>query len=270
MRRSLRLFGVAVLALCLGACTSMASTTDRVAHRVTVSPAPRPAVEGLTIAEPAWQPDGSDWALALRWEAPAGTLLDHYEVWRDGRPLDEQVPGLVWTDRRVEPGTRYEYAVLGVTADGVRTQPSRSTIRTDTPPVADARLDGSFVMVMHVEEAQGTGDPVQGGRVVFRFAPDCARGACSVVWTVRERDTHMTLARDGAIYSDRARTPLLIRNCFGDEIDERVLARFRVVGATSRRGRWQATKIEGTVSERVAWKGCTTASIVWSVRGTVR
>lgn len=274
MRRSPRFsgrpLGVAVLALCVGACSSTVVTTDRVARRVTVAPSAVPAIAGLEITEPTWRPDGSDWALDLTWASTGAMPFDHYEVWRDGDAVDAWVDAATWTDRDVEPGTRYRYAVIGVAADGSRTRPERSTIDTDTPPVGDARLEGSFVMVMHAEASEGVDDPVNGGRVVFRFDPVCGRGACSTRWTVRDRETDMTLTRDGSIYVGRDHTPLLIRNCFGDEVDERVRARFRVVEAASRDGRWRAVGIEGAVTERSAWSGCMVASIRWTVRGVIR
>lgn len=274
MRRSPRFsgrpLGVAVLALCVGACSSTVVTDDRVARRVTASASATPSIDGLAITEPTWRPDGSNWALGLAWSVTGGTSLDHYEVWRNGQAVDESIAAATWTDRDVEPGTRYRYAVIGVTADGGRTRPERSVISTGAPPIADARLEGSFVMVMHAESSRGVDDPVDGGRVVFRFDPACGQGACSTIWTVRDRETDMTLARDGAIYAGRASTPLLIRNCFGDEIAEHVRARFRVVEAASRDGRWRAVGIEGAISERSASNGCMVASIRWAVRGVIR
>jgi hypothetical protein len=268
---SVRFLGVGALALVLAlavvGCTSTVRTEDRVARRVTITAGP--AIEDLRTEEPAWRADGSNWALALTWEA-RDPVFDHYEVWRNGYALDEQVTGPSWTDTTVEPGTHYRYAVVGVTDDGVRTLPLRTSIRTDSPPVAQARLEGSFVMVMHVERAKGTDDPVDGGRVVFRFEPTCGRGACATRWTVRDRDTDVVLRFHGTRYSGRARTPLLIRNCFGDEVDERVLARFRVVDAALWHGRWRATKIEGAIAERSVRSGCMVASIRWSVRGGIR
>ncbi len=79
----------------------------------------------------------------------------------------------------------------------------------------------------------------------------------------------MLLVRDGATYAGRARTPLLIRNCYGDEVDEQVSARFRVVDADARGGSWRATRIEGAITERSKWKGCMVAFIEWTVEGTL-
>ncbi|HEY6566288.1 MAG TPA: hypothetical protein VI341_02115 [Actinomycetota bacterium] len=274
MRRTSRLsgrpLGVAALVLCVGACSSTVVTTDRVARRVTVSPSAAPAIDRLEITEPEWRPDGSDWRLELTWAATGTRPFDHYEAWRNGEVVDESIESAAWTDRNVEPGTRYRYAVVGVTVDGSRTLPERSAIITDTPPVADARLEGSFVMVMHADTSEGVDDPVDGGKVVFRFDPVCGRGACTTRWTVHDRATEMTLTREGATYAGRDHTPLLIRNCLGDEIDERVRARFRVVEAASREGRWRAMEIDGSIAERSAWRGCMVASIRWTVHGVLR
>jgi hypothetical protein len=270
MRRSLRSIGVAMLALGTWACTSTSPPPDLAADHVTTSPPPPPMIDGLTIHEPTLGWRRSGWELHLAWDPPAEGPVDHYRVSRDGTLVDGDVVLPSWTDRTVVPGTRYTYSVVGVMTDGKRARPQHTTIRTDFPPLEDARLQGTFVMVLHLARSSGTHNPVQGGRVVFRFEPRCARGPCGVRWTIRDRDTDMRLARDGTTYVARGRTPLLLRNCLGDEVDETVKARLRVVSATVRHGRWQATKIEGTLWERSAWEGCMTASITWDVHGISR
>jgi hypothetical protein len=227
-------------------------------------------IDGLTIHEPSWGWRSSGWELHLVWDPPAEGSFDHYRVSRDGTLVDGDVVLPSWTDHTVVPGTRYTYSVVGVMADGIRGRPEDSTIRTASPPLDDARLQGTFVMVLRAARWSGTHNPVQGGRVLFRFDPRCARGPCGVLWTVRDRDTEMRLARDGATYVARGRTPLLLRNCLGDEVAETLKADLRVVNATVRQGRWQATKIEGTLWERSAWEGCMTASITWHVHGISR
>ena len=269
MRRSLRFFGVAAFVLCTAACTSTSPTPGRSPNRVTASPARPPAIEGLTIHEPVWTWERSDWALHLVWDPPTGSPIERYEVARNGSVVDEQVAEAAWTDPQVRPGARYRYAVIGITEDGGRTLPARTSIVTGMPPLADARLQGSFVMMMRVEDSVGTHGHVEGGRVVFRFDPRCARGPCSVRWTVRDRATDVLLDRDGTTYAARAETPLLIRNCLGGETAEEVDATFDVVEAAATRGRWRATKIEGSITERSVWEGCMTASITWDVRGIV-
>ena len=82
---------------------------------------------------------------------------------------------------------------------------------------------------------------------------------------MQDHPTLVTLTRDGRSYRGKARTPLLIRNCFGNVVDEDVTARFRVLSAEPRSRGWLASEIEGTIMERSSWEGCTEASIRWNV-----
>jgi hypothetical protein len=46
--------------------------------------------------------------------------------------------------------------------------------------------------------------------------------------------------------------------------------RLRVTAAAALRGRWRATKMEGTVEEESSYGGCVTATIDWNVRGALQ
>ena len=273
MRRSDVFPWIAALTLMASACTSTSDGGGATEPPSAGTPPPavdRATVSDVEIAEPRWQPDGSNWALNLSWSAPAGVTLDHFVVMRNGESVIDGVPGDSWIDEDVEPGVRYRYAVFGVAADGATTRPGLATIRTGTPAVADARLEGTFEMLMHVDSATGTEAPVSGGGTFFRFEPRCSNGPCDVRWTVRSRTTDAMLPRSGGSYGGRVRTPFLVRNCFGTAIDEKVVVRFRVVAASPSDGRWRATRIDGTIDETSSWSGCRTASIDWNVRGFVK
>ena len=244
--------------------------------RVSDEPAPgspsergEPRVENLTIDEPSWAPDGSNWALVLRWDPPAAFETDHYVLTRDGIVLDRELAATRWIDRDAEPGTRVSYSVRAVDATGATSLRARVSLRTSAPALSRARLDGSFVMRMRVEHASGTRDHVTGGAVVFHFAPLCREGPCSVRWTVEDRRTQAVLARDGDAYVASATTPLFVTGCDGSVIDEIVRVRLRVNAAAPLRGAWRATAIEGTVEESTSSSGCLPASIDWSVRGAL-
>ncbi len=87
---------------------------------------------------------------------------------------------------------------------------------------------------------------------------------------VRRAETDGTLRRDGAVYAAMLRTPLFVRNCFGDLVDESLDVRFRVTRAAPVDGAWRATAIEGTITEVSSYGGCLTASIRWTVRGSLQ
>ena len=265
--RAIRLVLVLLLAT---ACTK----ADEPQPSAAASPSPtttgRPTVGGLAIDEPAWNATGSNWELRLSWDAPEGLDVDHYVVARNGIEVDDQVASRPWTDRDVEPGARFSYRVTALAADGMASRPAKETIKTGTPSLEDARLEGSFLMTMRVDEATGTRDQVSGGEVIFRFDPTCGKGPCSVRWTVTDRQTDAVLPREGGTYAASINTPLFITNCFGTVIDESVNVNLRVTAAAPVHGAWRATRIEGTVHERSSSSGCMSASIDWNVRGALQ
>jgi hypothetical protein len=259
--------------LILAACTSTPGPGG--APSPTASPTTAPVtrsatIEGLSIAEPAWRPDGDDWQLVLTWRAPDGVAIDHYEVRRNGVTIDRDVSAATFSDVDVEPGARYRYAVVGVAADGIETGEATASIRTHEPKVSLARLEGSFVVRMAVDRASGTADPVRGGAISFTFDPACRSGPCHVGWSVRRAKTDGTLRRDDALYEAKLRTPLFIRNCHGDVVDEALVVRLRVTRAAPLDGEWRATKIEGTIREVSSSGGCLTARIDWHVHGALQ
>ena len=265
--------GISLLVV-VGACT--ASSTPRVpATTAPSATTSEPAIgglrpTGLTVAEPEWKASGANWVLDLSWRPIGEASIDHYEVARDGVTVDEGVPGTTFRDRDVEPGARYRYEVVGVAPDGTQTRPATVSIRTDEPPLSEARLDGTFVVRMVVDRSSGTRNPVRGGAIFYGFDPVCRSGACSVRWTVRKARTDGTLRRNDAVYAANLRTPLFVRNCFGAVVDEALGVRLRVTAAAPLRGRWHATRIRGTIEEVSSYAGCMTATIDWNVRGALQ
>jgi hypothetical protein len=263
----------AIVFLVLAGCTS---ASDPGGGATATSPAPRPitlegvAVVGLEIDEPDWKAGGANWRLELSWGAPDGVTIDHYEVRRDGVTVDSAVDSTAFGDDDVEPGARYRYEVVGIGADGAATDPATASIKTGEPKVSEARLAGTFAVRLVVQRASGTESPAQGGAISFVFDPSCRSGPCSVRWTVRSAKTEGMLRRDDAVYSASVRTPLFVRTCFDTVIDEEVSVRLRVISAAPLRNEWRATKIRGTIGEVSSYRGCATAKIHWSVRGTLQ
>ena len=224
----------------------------------------------FTIEEPAWRPDGGDWELVLTWRAPDGSAIDHYVVTRNGVTIDRDVESASYSDVDVEPGARYRYAVVGVDADGVETEPAIASIKTDEPKIALARLEGTFVVRMAVDRSSGTADPVRGGAISFTFDPACRSGPCAVGWAIRRAKTDGKLRRVDAVYTAKLRTPLFIRNCYGALVDESLVVRLRVTRAAPLDGEWRATKFEGSIREISSYGGCVTATIDWNVHGSLQ
>lgn len=265
---------VSALVLTLTACTTDPATP--IATASIASPTPTAvaiddvALEGLELDEPDWKPSGSNWTLVLTWDAPVGVTVDHYEVRRNAITVEDVVDSTSYRDDDVEPGTRYRYEVAGVDAEGGETAAAKATIKTREPALAEARLEGTFAVRLVADRATGTRNPVRGGAISFSFDPGCRSGPCEVRWTVSRARTEARLDRDGAVYAASVRTPLFVRNCFGDVIDEALDVRLRVTRAAPLRDEWRATKIEGTIDEVSSYGGCMTASVDWDVRGTLQ
>jgi hypothetical protein len=262
---------VFVLAACVG-CTSTGPSANPSSAAGTASTSASVSLEpvqGLEIIEPAWSADGSDWFLDLSWEVPVGASVDHYEVSRDGIVVQEDLVVTSWTDPAVEPRTRYVYEVLAIDAAGTSGPPASVSIVTGAPPLSQARLEGAFIVAMRVQNSRGIDDPVEDGDLVFRFRPRCAGGPCAVAWTVASHPSTAILARRGAVYRRRARTPFLIRDCFGRTNDEALVVRIRVREAAAIDGDWRAQDISGAIRESSRSPGCGAASIRWFLRGQV-
>jgi len=265
-----RLVG-AITTVMLAGCTARTETlVTPISPTPTGAPTESLSIDGLKIDQPRWKADEASWKLTLSWQAPVGLAVDHYEVVRDGVTLDDAIGSTSFRDTDVVPGGRYRYSVMAVDADGEVTSPAVASIRAGEPPLAEARLEGSFVVRMTVTRASGTKKPVRGGAIFFSFDPQCGRGACSVRWTVRDSRAQGTLRRDGAGYAATLRTPFFVRNCKGRLTDEKLDVALRVRAAAPLRRAWRATKIEGSIDEVSSHRGCLTASIDWDVHGALQ
>jgi hypothetical protein len=260
----------AVAALVVTACTGASEPGEGRSPAPTPTPLERLVVGEFAITEPAWKADGSNWALELSWTAPDGVDIEHYEVRRNGVSIGAEIRDTVYVDETAQPGARYRYEVTGVDPQGRATDAAEASIETGEPALRQARLAGAFVMKMRVLEATGTRKPVRGGGIYYSFDPRCRSGPCDVRWGVRRARTEGILRRRRATYAARLRTPLFVRNCFGDVVDERLDVRLRVTAAAPVGGQWRATRIEGSVGEVSKFRGCVTASIDWSVRGSLQ
>jgi hypothetical protein len=146
-------------------------------------------------------------SVTFRWSPPA-TAPDSYVFMRDGVEVGT-APGDVtsYQDKGLVPTTAYRYTVMGVSG-GVRSAPSVLTVRTLTPPVSAARLQGSWTVNTKIVSSGG-GTPKVGTTETesWQFAPKCTLGPCAVALS-GEFGNHpfkVTLARSGAVYTGSTR-----------------------------------------------------------------
>ncbi len=90
--------------------------------------------------------------IVLTWQAPAGSVVTEYRVYRSELPDGEPVlhatltaDALTYTDAEVELGTQYQYRVAAANITGVGTKSDPVSATTPDPlPAAPANLDGAL------------------------------------------------------------------------------------------------------------------------------
>lgn len=217
-----------------------------------------------------WRADPKSWSVVVTWDPAPAIDVDHYEVRRNGRAIEDDLSATRLVDRDVEPETGYDYDVTAVDAAGARTAASRVSVQTNAPPVVDARLEGSFAMKMHITDQSGLQGGASGGGMLFLYDPACAKGACDVTWSRKDRSGSGRLARSGASYDGTVHAAFQIGSCHGGSLTETLVLSTKVVEASVIRGEWRATKIEGSLHESAPASGCVTATIDWTFAGFIQ
>jgi hypothetical protein len=180
------------------------------------------------------------------------------------------LPGTRLVDQDVLPETPYHYEVTAVDAGGVRTDTASVTVDTNAPPVADARLEGRFAMKMHITGQGGLQGGASGFAMLFLYDPACAKGACDVTWSRKDRPGSGRIPLAGGAYHGTVHSAFQIRSCHGGTLTETLAFTTKVVEASVIHGQWRATKIEGTLHESAPASGCVTATIDWKFTGFIQ
>ena len=144
-------------------------------------------------------------SIAFHWSPPrTGPLPDKYLILSSGTVVG-LVLGTVTSYRQagLTPATPYQYRVVAVRGGKRSPQSAPLTVSTLTPPISQARLQGSWkVWAVNTGPAPGG----QNGFLDWQFSPTCAVGACDVI--LRQQDggfSHkMKLTRAGAAYTGQA------------------------------------------------------------------
>lgn len=189
-------------------------------------------------------------SIAFRWSRPpTGPLPDKYLILSNGT-VAGSAPGTATSYRQagLTPATAYQYRVVAVRG-GKRSSPSALvTVRTVTPPISHARLQGAWnIYARNVGPAHGA----RNGSLFWQVSPACAVGPCDV--RVHEKDGRhplkLKLIRAGAVYRGRA----VINNYHcgpaGSSIPDPTTMKFRirVTGAAGQNQVWAANSLTGTM-----------------------
>ena len=145
-------------------------------------------------------------SVVVRWALPTtGPVVDHYLIRRDGVQVGS-VTGKVtsYQDNGLNPATAYRYSVVAVSGT-VRSLPSSALVaKTLTPPISEARLQGSWTVDMKYLTGGAGGHPVGDTETdTWALAPRCTSGPCDV-WVSGELSGTtftMNLTRAGAVYT---------------------------------------------------------------------
>jgi hypothetical protein len=143
-------------------------------------------------------------SIAFRWSRPpAGPLPDKYLILGSGT-VASSVAGTVTSYRQASltPATTYQYRVVAVRGGKRSPRSALLTVRTLTPPISQARLQGSWqVYAKNIGHVPGG----RNGYMRWQLSPPCAAGACDVMLHVKDGSFSfkMKLARAGAVYEGR-------------------------------------------------------------------
>jgi hypothetical protein len=190
-------------------------------------------------------------SIAFHWSRPpTGPLPDKYLILGSGT-ASGSVAGTVTFYRQagLTPGTTYQYRVVAVRGGKRSPQSAPLTVRTLTPPISEARLQGAWQVY-----AKNTGGAPGGtnGYMTWQLSPSCAVGACGVMLSVTNGGSFsftMRLARAGAVY--RGQTVASGGRCgsgAGSIPDPTtVKIEIRVTAAVGEIQAWAATSFAGTM-----------------------
>jgi hypothetical protein len=204
----------------------------------------------LEVAAPTGlRADAGMFEVTLRWIQPSGgPEVSGYDIYRDGA-FQVHLDGTPTTfvDEEAVPAQRYEYEIE---ARSGRLSSDRASIhvQTSTPPLAMARLDGTYDVQAKTESNYGYSGYPEGRRFAFIFEPTCDAGACSTKVRIRDfEDLRTTLTRKGAAYEGFAMGRIGSR-CEGAPRTSIVTIELEVARAEAVRGDWLATELVGTLS----------------------
>lgn len=189
-------------------------------------------------------------SIAFRWSRPrTGPLPDKYLILSNGT-VTGSVAGTATSYQHagLTPASAYQYTVVAVRGGKRSPQSALVTVHTLTPPITQARLQGSWsVYVKIIHHVRGT----RNGTVLWRTSPACQAGACDVMVHVKNGRhlIKLKLTRSGAVYRGRAKdTSTRCGPAHNTIADPTTLKfRIRITAAAGEQQAWAATSLAGTM-----------------------
>jgi hypothetical protein len=190
-------------------------------------------------------------SVTFHWSPPrTGPLPDKYLILSQGGAVAGSVSGKATSYRQtgLDPATPYLYRVVAVRGGKRSPQSALLTVHTLTPPLSQARLQGSWsVYVKNIGPAPGG----RNGYLTWQFSPACAAGPCDVTLHGKPHSFSFTmkLTRTGGAYQGRTVASLSPCGSRGSAIPDPVTLKIRihVTKAIGESQVWAATAWAGTM-----------------------
>jgi hypothetical protein len=266
-RRALVLVAAIVVVLALGATVIVALVSTGARGP---APTPRsaiPAFEVVSLAATAVSPV----EVRLDWSA-TGADIEEYVVYRDGAALlTVRAPITTYTDRTVKPDRAYEYGIEAVAPGGVTERVVVSLTTPAPPPLAEARLEGSWtVRTTYVGGNAPHAELGDQNREEWVFRPSCDEGACKVRVDLYYKGQGKTiLTRRGRTY--RGDGMARYHRCDKVAIPTTLEISLKVTRGRYFLGVWRASAFTGSLTTTSpAALGCISGEVRRTLRGTFR
>jgi hypothetical protein len=188
---------------------------------------------------------------ALSWSRPpTGPLPDKYLILSDGR-LAGSVAGMATSYRQagLTPASTYQYRVVAVRGGKRSPQSAVLAVSTLTPPVSQARLQGSWsVDLRYLQRVFG----IRNVTLPAKAVPACAAGPCDAMLriTSHRHPFSVKLTRAGAVYRGRTLVDFIRCGTASNSIPDPMTLTFRlrVTSAVGEGQVWAATSLVGTMN----------------------
>jgi hypothetical protein len=209
------------------------------------SPSPSPTPDPL-IAPQDVKARARPFKVTLTWTHPNPYENDGFEIRRNGEWIGSVEKGATrFVDDDPMIGKERTYEITATTDDGRFSEPVPIDVTTPLPPLAEARVAGTFDIRGHVSTSYGINDydDVSFG---WRMKPSCGTRACGFRLRDDLSDITMHVERTGGTYTASFRGRLGLA-CGDTPVTSSGTIELRVKKARLIRGEWRATRLVGTM-----------------------
>jgi hypothetical protein len=265
-RRRLIIGGVVALVVA-GAVGVAAAIAARGGQPTAAAPSPALSASPTIFAPVALAEEVEAFAVTVSWSQPdGGTEIDRYSVYRNGNFVGTVIaPASTYLDEDVGPGKKYTYEIEAL-GGGLVSDRASVEVKTKVPPLKDARLKGTFNVMLTTKSQYGFQASLGKFTMGLRFSPKCDTGACNVtVKVLNFKQLQGTLKRKGTSYSGKD-SGKFNASCAGTTTTSTLTFQLTVKKAKAVSGEWRATRLAGTIKQvDPAGLGCVGAGATYSI-----